>query len=226
MKNKYTWRNLIGEPQLCEGGRLASIVFCCDPRVKQCPILDMALSKLGVTREKFIEVMVKHEIPVPRKDGSCYGNLAFCPSLERESMDRDTFLLRKHWTLSRYLKYKFRILVDLIGEEKLEEAFTTRIMKQYALQLLDLETRHVYKAFALGNIESRTIMLTEVFDEKTLEDKQVESVLSGTEYVGVRIPRDLLSVLDDLVDKGVVASRSDGIRRALQLYLSSLTRQG
>ena len=47
MRNKYSWRNLIGEPPLCEGGRLASIVFCCDPRRKPCMILDEALRMLG-----------------------------------------------------------------------------------------------------------------------------------------------------------------------------------
>lgn len=222
MKDRYSWKNLIGEPQLCEGGRLASIVFCCDPRKKECPILNMALKILGISKRKFVEVMEKHRISVPEKDGTCFGNLAFCPGLEKESRDRDEFLIRKHWSLSKYLKYKFKILRELVPEEKLDLAFSTRIIRQYAVKLLDLETRKEYKAFAIGNVKYKIMTLTEVFDEESLSDKNVETLLSGTEYVGVRIPHDLVRKLDELVDRGVVSSRSDGIRRALQLYLSSL----
>jgi len=223
-KNRYSWRDLIGEPQLCEGGRLVSIVFCCDPRRKQCPILEEALKMLGLTVEDFIKVMEKHGIPIPEKDGTCFGNLAFCPSPEKESKDRDTALLKMGWSLSRYLKYKFSILKDLIPPGKLDYAFNTRVLKQYAVEILDLETRRVYKALALGNIKSGTLMITEIFKEQDLKDRQVESVLSKTDYVGVRIPKDLVEQLDELVEKGIIESRSDGIRRALHLYLSALKR--
>lgn len=221
-KNKYSWRDLIGEPQLCEGGRLASIVFCCDPRRKRCPILEEALRMLGLTVEDFVRVMEKHGIPVPEKDGTCFGNLAFCPSLEKPSKDRDVFLIRKGWSLSKYLKYKFRILLDLVPSDKLGYAFSTRVLRQYAVEMLDLETKKVYRALALGNIRSGTLMITEVFREQDLRDRQVEILLSQMEFVGVRIPKDLVEQLDELVGKGIVESRSDGIRRALMLYLSAL----
>lgn len=221
-KNRYSWRDLIGEPQLCEGGRLVSIVFCCDPRRKRCPILEEALKMLGLTVEDFVGVMEKHKIHIPEKDGTCFGNLAFCPSLEKPSKDRDGFLIRKGWSLTRYLKYKFRILLDLVPLDRLDYAFGTRVLRQYAVEMLDLETKKVYRAFALGNIRSRTLMITEVFGEQDLRDRQVEILLSQTEYVGVRIPKNLVEQLDELVEKGIVESRSDGIRRALMLYLSAL----
>ena len=31
---RYSWRNLVGEVNICGGGHLAAIVFCCDPRKK------------------------------------------------------------------------------------------------------------------------------------------------------------------------------------------------
>ena len=222
MRNKYSWRDLIGEPPLCEGGRLVSIVFCCDPRRKRCPVLEEALKMLGLTVEDFVKVMEKHGISVSEKDGTCFGNLAFCPSLEKPSKDRDVFLIRKGWSLTRYLKYKFRILQDLVPSDRLGYAFSTRVLRQYAVEMLDLETKKVYRALALGNIKSGTLMITEIFREQDLRDRQVEILLSQTEYVGVRIPQNLVSELDELVEKGVIESRSDGIRRALMLYLSAL----
>jgi len=222
MKNKYTWRELIGEPQLCEGGRLISIVFCCDPRKKKCPILEEALRVLGLTVDDFIRVMEKHSVPIKNVDGTGFGDLAFCPSLEKESKDRDTYLLENGWGIIRYLKYKFEILKDLIPQDKWEYAFETRLVKQYAIEALELDTQRVYKAFALGNING-TLIITEVFKGSDLKDKELKSAITKTEYVGVRIPKDLISRLDVLVEKGVINSRSDGIRRALMLYLSALS---
>jgi len=221
-KNRYSWRDLIGEPPLCEGGRLVSIVFCCDPRKKHCQILEEALKLLGITVDDFVKVMLKHSKPIQEKDGTCYGDLAFCPSMEKSSKDRDYALMRLNWSLSRYLRYKFSILKDLIPEDKLDYAFNTRVLRQYAVELLDLETRKVYKAFALGNLKTGTLMLTEVFKEEDLKDMQVESLLTKTDYVGVRIPKNLVDQLDELVERGIIGSRSDGIRRALMLYLSAL----
>jgi len=223
MKNRYSWRDLIGEPPLCEGGRLASIVFCCDPRKKPCPILDEALSMLGIAKEYFIRVMEENMIPVPEKDGTCFGNMAFCPSPEKPSMDRDEALLKMKLSLSDFLKYKFMILKKLlISDEKMEYAFSTRLLRQFAVEALDLETKKVCKALALGNMKRGLLLITEVFKEKDLEDPQVEEVLTQTEYVGVRIPRGMVDKLDELVAEGTIESRSDGIRRALLLYLSAL----
>jgi len=222
MRSKYSWKDLVGEPPLCKGGRLASIVFCCDPRRKYCPILEDALKMLGVSRDEFIRIMDEYRIPIPEKDGTCFGNLAFCPSPEVPSRDREEGLLKIGWSLSRFLKYKFELLRKLVSPDKLDYAFNTRVLNQFAVEILDLETKKVYKGFALGNIKSGTLVVTEIFSENELRDEQVSVVLSQTEFVGVRIPKDLLNMLDELVASGVVESRSDGIRRALMLYLGAL----
>jgi len=217
---KYSWRDLIGEPPLCEGGRLASIVFCCDPRKKYCPLLEEALKVLGISKVKLISVMEKYKIPAPKIDGSCFGNLAFCPSPEKPSKDRDRALLSMGWSLSKYLKYKFNILTELIPKDELDVAFSKRLLRQFAIEALDLETRKVYRALALGN--TKIMLITEIFRSGKLRDRQIEAVCLGTEYVGVRIPKDIVSALDELVERGLIESRSDGIRRALLLYLRAL----
>jgi len=196
-------------------------VFCCDPRKKRCELFERALKLLGITEEHFVAVMEKHRVPVEEKDGSCFGSLAFCPSPEKESKDRDEALLRMGWSLTKYLKYKFEILRELVPPDKLDLAFSTRLVKQYALEILDLETRRVYKAFAVGNLETGVLTVTEIFKENSLRDRQVETALSNTAYVAARIPRDLVDKLDELVKKGVINSRSDGIRRALLFYLNA-----
>jgi len=164
---------------------------------------------LGLTVEDFVRVMEENKVPVKERDGTCFGNLAFCPSLEKPSRDRDEALLKMRWGLRKYLSYKFELLKKLLPPDKLDFAFSTRLLRQYAVEALDLETRKMYRALALGNIKSGMLMITEVFRESDLKDKQVESILYRTEFVGVRIPRDL-------------ESRSDGIRRALMLYLNAL----
>jgi len=217
-----SWKDLVGEPPLCEGGRLASIVFCCDPRKVNCPILDYALKMLGISKEDFVRVMEENRIEVPNIDGTCFGNLAFCPSLEKASGDRDEALRRLGWTVTRFLRYKYSLLQKLVPREKMSQVFNTRVLNQFAFSLLDLETKKEYHGFAVGNLDLRMLRLTEVFREHDLRDREIDSVLSNLEFVGVRIPSELVSKLDELVQKGIIKSRSDGIRRALILYLKSL----
>lgn len=219
---KIDWKTLVGEPQLCEGGRLFSIIFCCDPRRRPCNLLEKALSLLGITKERFIEVMEKHKVSIKERDGSCYGNLAFAPSIEKASEDRDFALRELGWSLTQFFKYKFEILRDLIPQEKLEYAFSTRLLRQYAVEILDLETKKVYKALALGSIEEGMLAITEVFNERHLKDHDLEEAIDQTAYVGVRIPKSIIDQLDEMVMRGIIQSRSDGIRRALLLYLEAL----
>jgi len=203
-----SWRSLIGETQLCEGGRLSSIVFCCDPRKIFCPILDIALHELGIQKEDFIRIMDKHDI----------NNLAFCPSLEKEDKKRDEILLKNNWGPSKYLQYKFEILEELLGE-KTNEAFSKRLLKQFAMEILDPETKQVYKAIALGDLKNKIFIVTEVVEENRLEEK-IEEDLEKLEFVGVRMQKNLIKKIDEMISLGYASSRSDLIRKSLHLYLS------
>jgi predicted metal-binding transcription factor (methanogenesis marker protein 9) len=206
---KYnSWRSLIGETQLCEGGRLSSIVFCCDPRKNFCPILDIALHELGIEKEDFIKIMDKHDA----------YNLAFCPSLEKEDKKRDEILLKNNWGPSKYLQYKFEILEELLGK-RIEEAFSKRLFKQFAMEILDPETSQVYKTIALGDLKNKIFIVTEIVEESKLEEK-IEEDLEKLEFVGVRMPKNLIKKIDEMISLGYASSRSDLIRKSLHLYLS------
>jgi len=217
-----SWKILLDEPRLCEGGRLVSIVYCCDPTKVSCPIVEHALKILGLSKEEFAEAMRRHGVEVPSIDGTCFGNLAFCPPLDHPSRDRDEALRRLGWDAVKYAKFKWDLLTKIIPKEKLRIAMNTRIVTQFAVSLLDLETRKEYKAFGLGNVDLKFIRLTEVFREGELRDREVEETLRNSEFVAARIPKQILEEIDALVAKGIVKSRSDAIRRALMLYISSL----
>jgi len=218
---KFSWRNLVGEVNICGGGHLAAIVFCCDPRKKRCPFRDYALKRLEISVDRFVEVKDKHKI----EGKVCFGNLAYCCSPEKNCSARDRVLAELGWSYTKYLQYKWEIFKDLVPKDKWELAFTERVLKQYAMELLELDTRKIYKAMGYGNIGMKAIWISEVVDDNTVLKNDVGKELGETEFVGVRVPRTILRKIDDLVDRGVFKSRSQAIRSGLTLLLKAYVKQ-
>jgi len=215
---RYSWKNLVGEVNVCGGGHLAAIVFCCDPRRKRCPFRDFALRTLGIDKERFIEVKDRLKVDAP---GTCFGNLAYCCSPEKPCPRRDRILAELGWSYSRYLQYKWELLGELISKEDYERVFKERVLKQYGMELLELDTRKVYRAVGFGNVSMKAVWISELIDERSLRDEDLKRELGETEFVGVRIPRALLKKIDELVDRGVFKSRSHAIRSGLNLLLKT-----
>jgi predicted metal-binding transcription factor (methanogenesis marker protein 9) len=218
----HGWKRLASVQQLCDGGPLASIVFCCDPRRKRCPVLERALRELGLTVEEFVSVMERHRVPVPEVDGSCYGNLAFCPSLEVKSRDRDEFLLRSDgWSVSKYLEYKYELLLDLIPRDKLDYAFSKSVVGKYVGAVIDANTGRALAVVLVGDPELGGFRVLRVEDaECSFVDNA--DYLDG--YLNVRLPRDVVAELESLVKAGVIRSKSDAARRAILLFLQAIKR--
>jgi len=218
----HGWRHLASIQQLCDGGPLASIVFCCDPRRKKCPVLEKALRELGLTVEEFVSVMEEHKIPVSEVDGSCYGNLAFCPSLDVKSRDRDEFLLKSgEWSVSKYLEYKYKLLLDLLGDDpgKLEYVFSRSVVEKYAGVVINTNTGKALAVVLAGSPELggfRVLRIDEV------EYSYVDNVSTG--YLNVRLPHSVISELESLVKAGVILSKSDAARKAILLFLQAIKR--
>jgi len=216
----HGWRSLASIQQLCDGGPLASIVFCCDPRRKKCPVLEKALRELGLTVEEFVSVMEMHKIPVPEVDGSCYGNLAFCPSLDVKSRDRDEFLLSNNeWSLSKYLEYKYELLLDLVSHDKLDYAFSRGVVEKYAGFVINTNTGRALAVVLAGSPELggfRVLRIDEV------EYSYVDNVSTG--YLNVRLPHSVIVELESLVKAGVILSKSDAARKAILLFLQAIKR--
>jgi predicted metal-binding transcription factor (methanogenesis marker protein 9) len=206
--------------QLCDGGSLASIVFCCDPRRKKCPILERALRELGLTIDKFVSVMEKHKVPVPEVDGSCYGNLAFCPSLDVKSRDRDEFLLNNsEGSLSKYLEYKYELLTDLIPRDKLDYAFSRGVVEKYAGVVINTNTGKALAVVLAGSPELGGFRVLRIDD---VEYSYIDNVSTG--YLNVRLPHSVIVELESLVKAGVIESKSEGVRKAILLFLQAVKR--
>jgi predicted metal-binding transcription factor (methanogenesis marker protein 9) len=206
--------------QLCDGGPLASIVFCCDPRRKRCPVLEKALRELGLTVEEFVSVMERRKVPVPEVDGSCYGNLAFCPSLEVKSRDRDEFLLKSsEWSLSKYLEYKYELLLDLVPHGKLDYALSRGVVEKYAGVVINTNTGRAFAVVLAGSPELGGFRVLTLED---VEYRYVDNVSSG--YLNVRLPHSIISELESLVKAGVIVSKSDAARKAILLFLQAVKR--
>jgi predicted metal-binding transcription factor (methanogenesis marker protein 9) len=211
----FSWRDLENIPHLCEGGVLASIVFCCDPRKVRCPLIQKALNELGLTLDQYLSVVEKLGVPLQAFDGTCHGNLAFCPSLTHISRDRDEFLYNKLWTVEMYLKYKFRILKTLLNNdpEKMRLAFTKRLLGRYVAVLLDVDTNEMFRAMLVGDIAKGAFRIEKI------EKISIEPIPGNNDVVvSVRIPLAIAKKLRDL-EKEKSISRSEFIRRALQLFL-------
>jgi len=219
---RYSWKSLVGEVNICGGGHLAAIVFCCDPRKKRCPFRDFALKMLGIDKERFIEVKDRLGVEAP---GTCFGNLAYCCSPEKTCPRRDKVLAELGWSYSRYLQYKWRILEELISREDLVWAFTERVLRQYGIELLELDTQRVYRALGYGNVRMKAVWINEVVDEESLGDEELARELGETEFVGVRVPKSTLRELDELVGQGMFKSRSHAIRAAISLLLKMTVKQ-
>ncbi len=211
----YNWRSLISLCQLCDGAPLASIVFCCDPRVKKCPVLERALRELGLSINDFINVMEKNKVSVPVIDGSCYGNLAFCPSLSVKSRDRDDFLLSRGWGIQEYLEYKFNILLELVRSD-LNYVFNKYIIEKYAGVVINTSTGKMLAVVLAGSLELGGFRVLSVEDVVVYDS----DISSG--YLGVRLPRSIISELDNLVKTGFIKSKSDAVRKALLLFIQSI----
>jgi predicted metal-binding transcription factor (methanogenesis marker protein 9) len=216
----YGWRHLASIQQLCDGGPLASIVFCCDPRRKKCPVLEKALRILGLTVEEFVSVMERNKIPVPEVDGSCYGNLAFCPSLNVKSRDRDEFLLKNgEWSLSKYLEYKYKLLLELVSRDKLDYLFSKGVVEKYVGFVININTGKAFAVVLAGSPELGGFRVLTLDD---VEYRYIDNVSTG--YLNVRLPHSVIVELESLVKAGVIESKSEGVRKAILLFLQAVKR--
>ncbi|MBN1432811.1 MAG: methanogenesis marker 9 domain-containing protein [Methanomicrobiaceae archaeon] len=110
--------------QLCRGGDLRSLTFCCMP-VKQCPLMP-ALQKIGMSPKDYHDFKVKSVENTPMASGSstCFGSLAWCCKSSTPCMFRDISIKKEGITLADYMRYKRRLsekIMDRIFNEERRE---------------------------------------------------------------------------------------------------------
>jgi tRNA-dihydrouridine synthase B len=81
--------------QLCRGGDIRALAFCCMP-VKECPLIP-TLARIGMPRDDYIRLKLEAVQGTPLEHGSqtCFGSLAFCCKNSSPCMFR-TMTLKQH----------------------------------------------------------------------------------------------------------------------------------
>jgi len=211
------WEDLIKLDNLCNASPLVSIIFCCKA-TKNCPLRNEALEILGISKEKYTEVKERNKIEAK---GTCYGNLAYCCSLNVQCEDRDKALKALGMTPSDYLKYKYKILKELIPESKIQLALRKRVSHQFAFEMVSLHDVEVgYRGIALGNPELMDTLLILNYQDITPKlDKTVRDSIKKEKFVSVRISKETYDKLADIATLNG-CSISDLVRDAIDVYLS------
>lgn len=99
--------------QLCRGGDIRSLAFCCMP-VKECPLIP-TLSRLGISHEAYVALKKKSVNGTPLDQGrqTCFGSLAWCCKTSSPCMFRDMTIKQLGLSRKEYMRLK-RDLSDTI----------------------------------------------------------------------------------------------------------------
>lgn len=216
------WEELVKLDNLCGGAPLAAIVFCCGAK-KSCMVREMAMEILGIETGRYEEVKEKHRIEA---DGTCYGNLAYCCSLNEVCEQRDNALKKLNMSPADYLQYKFGILKELITEDKIDEAFKKRILYKFAFEMVKLDDLEEgkemegFRGLALGNPELTDSLI--IIDYQPIQprlDEQVKEAIRKSEFISARVDSELYNSIVTIA-KLNGCNTSKIIRDALKLYVS------
>lgn len=95
--------------QLCRGGDIRSLAFCCMP-VKRCPLIPF-LDKIGVTPKEYHDYKVESVAGTKLSPGesTCFGSLAWCCKSSTPCMFRDLSLKREQLSHREYMRSKRRL---------------------------------------------------------------------------------------------------------------------
>jgi len=100
--------------QLCRGGDIRSLTFCCMP-VKKCPLLPV-LENLDISRNEFMSLKLDavKNTPLEGGENTCFGSLAWCCKSSTPCIFRNMALQEAGLNLSDYMRYKRRLSEKLM----------------------------------------------------------------------------------------------------------------
>ncbi|MEI8330927.1 MAG: methanogenesis marker 9 domain-containing protein [Methanomicrobiales archaeon] len=92
--------------QLCRGGDIRSLAFCCMP-VKECPLIQ-TLTRMGLSKENYIRIKQDAVKGTQLDTGqqTCFGNLAWCCKISSPCMFREMTLRQKGISKKEYMRLK------------------------------------------------------------------------------------------------------------------------
>jgi len=109
--DEHGWYN--APKQLCRGGDLRALTFCCMP-VKNCPLIP-TLERGSMTREEYIALKLDAVKDTPLEEGkqTCFGSLSWCCKDSSPCMFRDLTLRQMRLSNPDYMRLK-RKLADTL----------------------------------------------------------------------------------------------------------------
>ncbi|MDV2482808.1 methanogenesis marker 9 domain-containing protein [Methanoculleus sp. Wushi-C6] len=109
--------------QLCRGGDIRALTFCCMP-VKACPLIP-TLDKIGLSRNEYLKIKQDAVKGTELDDGksTCFGSLAWCCKSSTPCMFRNMTLEKKGLSPREYMRCKHR-LADKIVHRIFDESKT------------------------------------------------------------------------------------------------------
>ena len=102
--DEHGWYN--SPKQLCRGGDLRALTFCCMP-VKNCPLIP-TLEKLGISKEEYLAIKQEYVRGTPLSEGkqTCFGSLAWCCKDSSPCMFRDLSIRQVGLSNGDYMRKK------------------------------------------------------------------------------------------------------------------------
>lgn len=102
--------------QLCRGGDVRALAFCCMP-VKSCPLIP-TLEKIGLSRDRYIALKQKAVRNTILEGGgqTCFGSLAWCCKSSSPCMFRDMTLGQMGVSKKEYMQAKRRLSEEITRE--------------------------------------------------------------------------------------------------------------
>ena len=114
LADEQGWYN--SPKQLCRGGDIRSLAFCCMP-VKSCPLIP-TLEKIGMSRDRYITLKQEavHDTSLEGGAQTCFGSLAWCCKTSSPCMFRDITLQQMGLSKREFMQAKRRLSDRIMGE--------------------------------------------------------------------------------------------------------------
>jgi len=101
--------------QLCRGGDIRSLTFCCMP-VKECPLIP-TLNRIGMPKDAYIRMKMDSVRGTPLEEGkqTCFGSLCWCCKTSSPCMFRDMTLKQAGISKKEYMRLKRELSDTIMG---------------------------------------------------------------------------------------------------------------
>jgi len=101
--------------QLCRGGDLRALTFCCMP-VKECPLIP-TLNRIGMDKKDYMALKLGSVQGTPLETGAqtCFGSLAWCCKTSSPCMFRDMTLRQTGLSKKEYMRLKHELSDTIMG---------------------------------------------------------------------------------------------------------------